>query len=52
MKFRTATALLVATGVALTGTATADAGKKNKRVSSQKVLKRARPGEPGSSGEA
>jgi hypothetical protein len=42
MKFRTATALLVATGVALTGTATADAGKKkHKRVSSQKVLKRA-----------
>ena len=42
MKFRTVTALLVATGVALTGTATADAApKKSKRVSSQKVLKRA-----------
>ena len=39
MKFRTVTALLVATGVALTGSATADAAKK--RVSSQKVLKRA-----------
>lgn len=41
MKFRTATALLVAAGVALTGTAHADAAKKSKRVSSQKVLKRA-----------
>jgi hypothetical protein len=42
MKFRTATALLVAAGVALTGTATAEAGKKKtKKVSSTKVLKRA-----------
>jgi hypothetical protein len=42
MKLRTATALLVATSVALGGTATADAASKtSKRVSSQKVLKRA-----------
>ena len=41
MKLRTVTALLVATGVALGGTAAADAApKKSKRVSSQKVLKR------------
>jgi hypothetical protein len=41
MKFRTATALLVAAGVALAGAGPADAGKKSKRVSSQKVLERA-----------
>jgi hypothetical protein len=41
MTFRTATALLVATGVALGGANAADAAKKTKRVSSQKVLKRA-----------
>jgi hypothetical protein len=41
MKFRTATALLVATGVALGGASAADGAKKPKRVSSQKVLKRA-----------
>ena len=41
MKLRTATALLVATSVALAGTATADAAPKGKRVASQKVLKRA-----------
>ncbi len=42
MKLRTVTALLVATGVALGGTAAADAApKKSKRVASQKVLKRA-----------